>query len=247
MNKLLVTLLTASFSLSVYADEVPIAVAANFTAPMQEIATNFEKDTGHKAILSFGATGKFYAQIQNGAPFQVLLAADNKTPAKLEQENMAVAGSRFVYATGKLVLWSSDNKLVDNKGEVLKKGSFNHLAIANPDTAPYGAAAMQVLNRLELLPAIQSKIVQGDSITQAYQFANSGNAELGFVALSQVYKAGKITTGSAWLVPLSLYPALHQEAVLLNTGRDQPAAKAFLNYLKSDKAKTVIRSYGYDI
>lgn len=229
------------------ADDIPVAVAANFTAPMQAIAAAFEKESGHKLLLSFGATGKFYAQIQNGAPFEVFLSADNETPAKLEKENLAVPGTRFTYAIGKLVLWSADAATVDAKGEVLKKSAFTHLAIANPATAPYGAAAIQTLTGLGLLDAVRPRFVQGDSITQTYQFVASGNAELGFVALSQVSKNGKLNSGSMWPVPANLYDPLRQDAVLLTTGQDKAAAKALLKYLQGDKAKAIIRSYGYEL
>ena len=169
---------------SLLADEVQIAVAANFTLPMQRIAANFEKETGHKAQLVFGSTGKFYAQIKNGAPFEILLAADDETPAKLEKEGAAVSGSRFTYAIGKLVLWSAKPGLVDDKGEVLKTGDFRHLSIANPKLAPYGAAALETLNALKLAETLQPKILQAENITQAHLYVATGNAELGFIALS---------------------------------------------------------------
>ena len=229
------------------ADEVAVAVAANFTAPMQKIAAEFEKDTGHKAVLSFGATGKFYAQITNGAPFEVLLSADDETPAKLEKEQAGVAGSRFTYAIGKLVLWSAKPGYVDSKGEVLKKGDFARLSIANPKTAPYGQAAMEALDKLKLLPALQPKIVQGENISQAHQFIATGNAELGFVALSQVYVDGKLTSGSMWQVPGTLYSPIRQDAVVLNKGAGKPAVQALMTYLKSAKARAVIQTYGYDL
>lgn len=229
------------------ADEVAVAVAANFTAPMQKIAAEFEKDTGHKAVLSFGATGKFYAQITNGAPFEVLLSADDETPAKLEKEQAGVAGSRFTYAIGKLVLWSAKPGYVDSKGEVLKKGEFARLSIANPKTAPYGQAAMEALDKLKLLPALQPKIVQGENISQAHQFVATGNAELGFVALSQVYVDGKLTSGSMWQVPGTLYSPIRQDAVVLNKGAGKPAVQALMTYLKSAKARAVIQTYGYDL
>lgn len=235
------------FAAGVRADEVQVAVAANFTAPMQKIAVDFEKETGHKAMLAFGATGKFYAQIANGAPFEVFLSADDETPARLEKEGLAVAGSRFTYAIGKLVLWSAKEGLVDGQGDVLKKSDFKHLALANPKTAPYGAAAMEVMNKLGLLPALQPKLVLGENISQAYQFVTTGNVELGFVALSQVYKDGKISSGSAWIIPAGLYEPIRQDAAILAKGRDKPASKAFVDYLKSDKAKAVIRSYGYEL
>ena len=245
---LLLTVFAAAFiTHGAHADEVQVAVAANFTAPMQQIAALFEKDTGHKALLAFGATGKFYAQIANGAPFEVLLAADDETPARLEKEGLGVAGSRFTYAIGKLVLWSASPDLVDAGGAVLKTGNFKHLALANPKTAPYGAAAMEVMGKLGVLPALQPRFVQGENISQTQQFIVSGNAELGFVALSQVFKDGKLGSGSMWMVPANLYEPLLQDAVLLAKGRDKAAPVALLAYLKGDKARAVIKSYGYEL
>ena len=231
---------------AVLADEVQVAVAANFTAPMQQIAALFEKDSGHKASLAFGATGKFYAQIANGAPFEILLAADDETPARIEKEGLGVAGSRFTYAVGKLVLWSANADLVDGAGAVLKTGNFKHLSLANPKAAPYGAAAIEAMTKLGVLAEITPRIVQGENISQAHQFVVSGNAELGFVALSQVYKDGKLSSGSMWSVPANLYQPILQDAVLLAKGRDKPAATALLAYLKGDKARAIIKSYGYE-
>ncbi|RZI90107.1 MAG: molybdate ABC transporter substrate-binding protein [Pseudomonas sp.] len=238
------TLLTCTNAL---ADEVQVAVAANFTAPIQAIAKDFEKDTGHKLVASFGATGQFYAQINNGAPFEVFLAADDSTPAKLEQEKQTVEGSRFTYAIGTLALWSAKPGYVDAQGEVLKKNDYKHLSIANPKTAPYGLAATQVLAKLNLTEATKGKLVEGQNITQAFQFVSTGNAELGFVALSQIYKDGKVENGSAWIVPSSLHEPIRQDAVILNKGKDNPAAKAFIDYLRGPKATAVIKSYGYQI
>jgi molybdate transport system substrate-binding protein len=229
------------------AEEVQVAVAANFTAPMQKIAAEFEKDTGHKAQLSFGATGKFYAQIRNGAPFQVMLAADDETPAKLEKEGLAVPGGRFTYAIGKLVLWSAKPGYVDDKGEVLKKSEFNKLALANPKLAPYGLAAVESLTKLGVLGAVEGKFVQGENIAQTFQFVSTGNAELGFVALSQVMKDGRIASGSAWIVPGSLHTPIRQDAVVLANGKGNAAAEALMKYLKGDKAKAIIKGYGYDL
>lgn len=229
------------------ADEVQVAVAANFTAPIQAIAKDFEKDTGHKLVASFGATGQFYAQIKNGAPFEVFLAADDTTPAKLEQEKATVPGSRFTYAIGKLALWSAKDGYVDAKGDVLKKGNFQHLSIANPKAAPYGLAATQVLDKLGLKDKLAGKIVEGQNIGQAFQFVSTGNAELGFVALSQIYKDGKVTGGSAWIVPAELYAPIRQDAVILEKGKDNAAAKALVEYLKGPKAAAVIKSYGYEL
>ncbi|BAL26758.1 molybdate ABC transporter substrate-binding protein [Azoarcus sp. KH32C] len=230
-----------------HAAQVSVAVAANFTAPMQKIAAEFERDTGHKAQLAFGATGKFYAQIRNGAPFELLLAADETTPAKLEEEGAAVAGSRFTYAIGRLVLWSAQVGVVDDKGEVLRRGTFAHLSIANPKTAPYGAAAMEVLRKLGLADPLAAKLVTGENIAQAHQFVASGNAELGFVALSQVWADGRLTSGSIWQVPADLHAPLRQDAIILAAGRDKPAARALADYLRGPKAVAIIRSYGYGL
>ena len=227
------------------AGEVQVAVAANFTAPMKAIVAEFEKATGHKAALSFGATGKFHAQIRNGAPFQVFLSADDETPAKLEQEGLALPGSRFTYAVGALALWSARPDFVDAKGEVLSRGAFAHLAVANPKLAPYGAAAMETLDKLGLASTLQAKFVQGENIAQTHQFVTSGNAELGFVALSQVMKDGRISSGSAWIVPAGMYRPIRQDAVILAPGRDNPAANALLRFLRTRAAIAMIQSYGY--
>jgi len=232
-------------AVGVQAGEVSVAVAANFTAPMQRIAAQFEADTGHKAVLSFGATGKFYAQIKNGAPFDVLLAADDETPARLEKDGQG--GSRTTYAIGKLVLWSKQPGLVDDRGEVLKAARFERLALADPKLAPYGAAAVEAVTRLGVLDALRPKLVQGENIAQTYQFVATGNAQLGFVALSQVWADGKLKEGSAWLVPGSLYSPIRQDAILLNKGKDNPAAAALLQYLRGAKVAGIIRAYGYDL
>jgi molybdate transport system substrate-binding protein len=212
---------------------------------MQQIAQAFEQDTGHKALLAFGSTGKFYAQIKNGAPFAVLLAADDETPARLEKEGLTVVGTRFTYATGRLALWSKNASLVDDKGEVLRSHRFQKLAMADPKLAPYGAAAMEVISKMGVQASVASKLVQGESIGQTYQFVSTENAQLGFVALSQISLEGRITQGSAWVVPQALHTPLKQDSVLLNPGKDNPAAHALLKYLQADKAKTIIRHYGY--
>ncbi len=245
--KLSVLAFAASAAASASADEVQVAVAANFTAPIQAIATDFEKDTGHKLVAAFGATGQIYTQIKNGAPFKVFLSADDTTPAKLEQEGDTVKGSRFTYAVGTLALWSAKDGYVDSKGQVLKANQYQHLSIANPKTAPYGLAATQVLSKLGLTDATKAKIVEGQSITQAYQFVSTGNAELGFVALSQVYKDGKLISGSAWIVPDDLHDPIKQDAVILNKGKDSAAAKALVEYLKGPKAAAIIKSFGYQL
>lgn len=225
---------------------VQVAVAANFAAPMKQIAQDFERDTGHQARLSAGSTGKFHAQIKRGAPFDVLLAADDVTPARLAQDGLAVADSRFTYATGQLVLWSARADLVDARGEVLRGGGFRKLALAAPGIAPYGLAAVETLTALGLLATVQPKFVQGESIGQAFNFVASGNADLGFVALSQVFDNGQLQGGSAWVVPAGLHRPLRQEAVLLTKGQGNPAAAALLKYLQSAPARAVIRRYGYE-
>ena len=240
--------LIALFTLgSAHADEVQVAVAANFTAPIQAIAVDFEKDTGHKLVAAYGATGQFYAQIKNGAPFEVFLSADDTTPQKLESEGDTVKGSRFTYAVGTLALWSAKEGYVDAKGAVLKNNDYQHLSIANPKAAPYGLAATQVLAKLGLTEQVKSKLVEGQNITQAYQFVSTGNAELGFVALSQIYKDGKVSSGSAWIVPGQMHDPIKQDAVILNKGKDNPAAKALVDYLKGPKAAAIIKSYGYQL
>jgi len=243
----LVSLLAVFAASAAQADEVQVAVAANFTAPIQAIAADFEKDTGHKLVAAYGATGQFYTQIKNGAPFEVFLSADDTTPEKLEKEGDTVKGSRFTYAIGTLALWSAKEGYVDSKGEVLKKNEYQHLSIANPKAAPYGLAATQVLEKLKLTEATKTKIVEGQNITQAYQFVSTGNAEIGFVALSQIFKDGKVTSGSAWIVPASMHDPIKQDAVILNKGKDNAAAKALVEYLKGPKAAAVIKSYGYQL
>ncbi len=235
-----------ALALQARAAEVQVAVAANFSAPMQKIARAFGQDTGHKAVVSVGSTGAFYAQVRNGAPFQVLLAADDETPLKLEKEGLAVAGSRFTYAVGRLVLWSAQPGLVDDQGAVLRSDRYQRLAMANPRLAPYGQAALETLDKLGLRAQVQPRLVQGDNIGQAFQFVATGNAQLGFVALSQVMVDGRIGQGSAWVVPARLHEPIRQDAVLLVAGKDQPAAAALIAYLKGEKARGMMRGYGYE-
>ena len=242
----------ALFSLLVWssagwASEVRLAVAANFAAPMRSLAQSFEKATGHKVVVALGATGQLYAQIKNGAPFDVLLAADDETPKKLESEGLAVSGSRATYAIGRLVLWSKRDGLIDAKGEFLSTGRFDRIAIANPKLAPYGLAAIEVIEKLGLTQAIKPKVVEASNITQAHQFVASGNAEIGFVALAQVAEGGKIKTGSGWIIPESLHSPIQQDLVLLLRGKANPAAQQFIEFLRSENAKAVIRSYGYTL
>jgi len=241
-----VVVLFGLVSAPVCAGEVRAAVASNFAAPMERIVALFEKDSGHTVKVSLGSSGKFYSQIKGGAPFDVLLAADEAIPKQLLQENLAVGGSRFVYATGRLVLWSTQPGFVDEKGAVLNNGSFNKLAIADPKLAPYGMAAKETLEKLVMWNAMQRKLVKGENITQTYQFVATENAELGFVALSQIMRDGKITTGSWWLVPSEIHKPIHQSAVLLTGAKDVAAAQAFLAFLKSEKAVKVMRGFGYE-
>ncbi|WP_031436404.1 molybdate ABC transporter substrate-binding protein [Methylobacter tundripaludum] len=241
---LLGLLLTTSIS---SAATTLVAVAANFTKPMTEIAEAFEKSTGHKANLSFGSSGKFVSQFENGGPFEVFLSADDKGPKKLEQSGLAVPNTRFTYALGKLVLWSATPGLVDDQGHVLSKGGFKHIALADPKLAPYGAAAVEVMKNRGLFDKLQPLFVQGENIAQTHQFVSTGNAELGFVAFSQVIDKGKIAGGSGWLIPSDLYKPIRQDAILMKTGAGNPAATALVQFLKSPEALAIIRKYGYDL
>lgn len=241
----MVAALLAAASALAWAQEVRVAVAANFAAPMRQIAATFERETGHRAVVAVGSTGSFYAQIRNGAPFHVLIAADATTPRRLEQEGLAVPGSRITYAVGRLALWSARPGVVDEQGRILETGPYDRIAVANPRLAPYGAAAMQVMERRGVLGRLRGKLVQGESVAQAYQFVASGNAALGFVALSQVQTEGRIISGSAWVIPDTLHDPILQEAVLLIPGRDQPAARALIAHLRSAPARAIIRAHGY--
>ncbi len=229
------------------ADTVLVAVAANFMAPMKRIAAAFERKTGHEVKASFGSTGKLYAQIENGAPFEALLATDEATPKKVEAESIAVPGSRFTYAVGTPVLWSAKSDLVDDGGRVLKSGDFAKLAIANPRLAPYGAAAVETMTALGVEKALEPKFVVGENIAQTFQFVDSGNADLGFVALSQVMKKGEITKGSSWIVPAELHAPIRQDAVVLSKGKGRPGVAALMELLKGDEARAIIRSFGYGV
>jgi molybdate transport system substrate-binding protein len=229
------------------ADEVRVAVAANFIAPMQQIASRFERATGHRTVLSYGSTGKFYAQIRNGAPFDVFLSADNATPARLATEGFAISGTQFTYATGKLVLWSPKPDLVDSKGNILGNSEFRHIALANPKLAPYGVASIKAMQALGVYENLKNKFVLGENLPQVHQFVASGNAELGFIALSQIFQNGKYAEGSFWIVPDRLYPPVRQDVIALMQGKDKPAVAAFLKYLKGTDAKEVIQAYGYGL
>ena len=246
LHRLLALTAALAFTTLARADVVQVAVAANFTAPARALAEVFARTTGHEAKLSFGATGAFYTQIKNGAPFDVLLAADNERPARLEKEGDTVPGSRFTYATGQLVLWSAKPGLVDDEGAVLKHGQFGKIAIANPKNAPYGAAAVEAMEKLGLAATLQPKLVTGESIGQTFNFIATGNAELGFVALAQVLDGGKLKSGSMWVVPAQYHAPIIQDAVILKRAANNPAAKAWMELLKTPQSKALIRSYGYE-
>ena len=226
------------------AADTQVVVAANFTEPAKEIAAAFKTATGNTANLSFGSSGQIYTQMAHGAPYEVFLSADADRPIKAEQDGLGVAGSRFTYAIGRLVLYSKTPGLVDEGGAVLKGGRFTKLSIADPTAAPYGVAAIQTMKKLGVYDSLKPKIVQGSSITQAYQFVQTGAAEVGFVALSQVATQ---TGGSRWIVPANLHQPIDQQAVLLKTGARKPAARAFLQFLKGPEAKAIIRRYGYEV
>jgi len=245
VKRWLMAFLCLTASALTMAAEVKVAVAANFAGPMKDIAAAFESQAGHRLVMTPGATGKFYAQISNGAPFEVFLSADDETPARLEKEGKSVAGSRFTYAVGRLILWSPKEGLPTEAGEILKSGSFRFLSIANPKVGPYGLAAVQTLQKLGLLTKLEPKVVQGENISQTHQFVTTGNADLGFVALSQVWQNGKLKSGSGWIVPETYHDPLRQDAVLLEAGKQSDAAKALMSFLKSDKAREIMAAYGY--
>ncbi len=238
---LIITFFYGLIPLNLQAGELKVAVAANFMTPLVKISEVFTKETGHKLVISSGATGKFYSQIREGAPFEVLLSADQDTPKKLVADNFAVADTQFTYAVGKLVLWSPKDKFVDGKGAVLKSESVTHIAMANPKLAPYGAAAKEFLKKAGLWKSLESKMVYGENIAQTHQFVSTGNAEVGFVAMSQIKNAN----GSHWLVPDSEHAPLKQDAILLKAGKNNPVAKKFFEFLKEKKTKEIIADFGY--
>ena len=242
-----VILLFGLISTPLCAAEVNAAVAANFAAPMERVAALFHKESGHSVKISPAASGKLYTQIKGGAPFDVLLSADEEIPKRLLQEGLAVAGTRFIYATGRLVLWSVQPGLVDDKGAVLNAGKFERLAYANPVVSPYGVAAKETLSKLTMWNAMQKKLKKGEDVTQAYQLAASESADMAFIALSQVMRDGKVAEGSWWLVPPELHNPIRQSAVLLSASKEQAAAKALLAFLKSEKAKAAMRGFGYEV
>lgn len=246
-SSLSVLLCVAFAHTAAVAAEAQVAVAANFADPIKAIAAVLQKTTGHTLKISTGASGAFYTQIRNGAPFDAFLSADNERPELLEKEGLAQPGTRFTYATGKLVLWSARAGRVDGQGAVLKAADLGKVAYANPKTAPYGAAALQVLDKLALKDAVTPRLVQGESIGQTFNFVKTGNADVGFVAMSQVLEGGQLKEGSMWVIPQSQYEAIRQDAVLLQRGANNEAAKALLKLLQSPNIKDLIRSYGYEL
>lgn len=243
--KLLIAFCVCITCTSVFAEAARVAVASNFSAPMKKIVDLFEQQEGHSISLIFGSSGKLFAQIMNGAPFDILLSADSSKPQKLEQAGKIVKGSRFTYATGSLVLWSREKEVIHDSANILKSTQFNKLALANPRLAPYGVAAKQTLQHLGLWTELKPKIVTGESISQTYQFVYSGNSELGFVAQSQVFSGGKLLHGSGWAVPPELHDPIEQQAVLLVNAKNNQAALDLITFLKSDKALKIMQSYGY--
>lgn len=246
-RSLLVASLLALTPLAALADEIKVAVAANFIKAMETLSQNFEKQTGNTVKLTSGATGKFYTQIKNGAPYDIFFAADVKTPAKLEAEGAIKTNSRFTYAQGRLSMWIPNAPEQTDAVDYLKQGQFKHLAIANPKGAPYGAAAEQVLAKLDLLDALKPKIVMGENIGQTYQFVATGNAEVGFIPHSYTVDPKHVNKGSYWLVPQSYYTPLDQAVVILKSAENNATAQAFIDYIRSPEGKKIIEANGYTI
>jgi len=244
LTRLIAALVLTLAAVPAFAAETRVAVAANFAEPAKAIAARFKARTGHDATLSFGSSGQFYTQIAHGAPYEVFLSADRERPEKAEADGLGVAGSRFTYAIGRLVLFSKTPGLVDGRGAVLAQGRFQKIAIADPRTAPYGVAAVETMRKRRVYDALRPKIVQGTAIAQAYQFVDTGAAEVGFLALSQVVG---VKGGSRWIVPASDHTPIDQQAVLLKTGAGNAAARAFMAFLKGPEAKAIIRRYGYEV
>lgn len=243
-SKLLLTVVLAAAPGFVWADEIRVAVASNFAGAMKAIVAAFEAGAEHEVTLSFGSTGKHYAQIVNGAPFDAFFAADVSRPELLEEEGVALPGSRFTYAIGKLVLWSPRADYVDADGKIIEQGDFRYLAIANPKLAPYGRAAVEVLRARALWEGLDKRIVRGENIGQTFQFVQTGNAELGFVAYAQVRRRDRPVDGSQWLIPQSLYTPIEQQAVLLT---ESEAAREFLSFIRGSEASNIIRAHGYEV
>jgi len=227
-----------------FAEDIRVAAASNIAVPMQSIAAAFESNTSHKVLLSFGSTGKHYAQIRHGAPFDLFFAADENSPERLASEGLAVPDTLYTYAVGHLVLWSRDKSIVDSEGSILAEGAFERLAMANPKHAPYGRAAREVLESLGTWDALQKQIVRGENVTQAFQFVATGNAEIGLVAYSQIIRPGQEISGSWWLVPDSMYNPIRQQAVLIH---DKPAARRFLEFVAEPEPQRILVDFGYGI
>jgi molybdate transport system substrate-binding protein len=241
-------ILFTAFTLCTEAKSVHVAVAANFSHTMQSLVTEFEKTSDIKIALSFGSSGKFYAQIKQGAPYELFFSADQSKPDALQKDGLVIETSRFTYAIGRLAVWSAHPDFVNKTESALKLGAFNKLAIANPKLAPYGAATLEVLRHLALVEATQPKWVRGENIAQTYQFVSSGNADLGFIALSQLLgknKVKKVEIGSYWLVPDTMHHPIKQDVVLLRSAANSQGAKAFLDFMHTDKARNIITEYGY--
>lgn len=249
-SRLFLILILASPATSAWADTLRVAVATNFVTTLQTLASRFETETGHTVTLASGSTGKHYAQISHGAPFDIFFAADERRPALLEKDGIAVPGTRFTYAQGRLVLWSPDEKLIDVNATVLNTGNFRKLAIANPKLAPYGLAAKEVLQTRGLWKKLQTRLVRGENIGQTFQFVRTENAPLGFVAAAQVFtntsaddgSENNKVAGSYWEPPQSLYTPIIQQAVLI---KDTPTARAFIEFVKKDEARALIQKHGY--
>lgn len=246
-RKVLFTLTLLLISKGALAEQVMIAVAGNFFKPLKVIAAEFERQSGHKALLSVGSTGKLYAQIVNGAPFEIFIAADQTRPKKLVEQHLAVIDTQFTYAQGKLVLWSKDKNQIDIQGKILQSKDLIHLAIVNPKIAPYGEAAVDVLKNIGVYQQLKPKLVLGQNLGQSFQQISSGAVKQGIIALSQVITNGKLISGSTWIIPESLYSPIQQDAILLNKGKENPAAIAFLTFLKSPTSQALIKAYGYEV
>ncbi len=246
MKKLLTLILLLNCN-ATFAGEVSVAVAGNFYRPLQALARDFEHQSGDNVKIAVGSSGKLYAQIISGAPFDIFLSADQKRPTKLIQEKHAITGSQYTYAKGKLVLWSSDPTVINKHGKRLTSSKLKHLAIANPKLAPYGEQAVTTLKNLGVYNLLHDKLILGQSVSQAFQYVSSDSVKQGIIALSQVMRDGEINEGSAWIVPSELYQPIKQDAVLLNTGKNNPIAIAFLAYLKTENAFKIIRSFGYEV
>jgi molybdate transport system substrate-binding protein len=230
----------------VQAGEVVVAVASNFIKPMQRITGDFKEQTGHEVKISFGSSGKLLAQITHGAPFDVFLSADSHKAERLIKNGFAVSGSSFIYAQGRLVLWSASNGFIDDSPKILQTDNFKYIALADAKLAPYGKAANEVMQKLEVEKKLKNKFVKGENISQTYQFVQTGNAQLGFVALSQVNgKEGK-PQGSKWIIPAGLHEPINQSAVILQRGKNNPAAIELIAYLQKKTTQALIKSFGYD-